>query len=188
MLEIHGKKDCPFAWRVRLAAREKAAAFDWLPFDVETPDPRTAEHNPKQKSPLLWEDGFTLIESLVIAQYLEDSCAAGRPLLPRDARDRARMRVLLSTLIPKLEVAPSHAKDRDRAMKKAREGQAALDRALAQGGPWLGGDQPLLPDLMLWPFLALQERDGAAISPALSRAAAYWARAKDIPALTATRP
>lgn len=188
MLEIHGKKDCPFAWRVRLTAREKGAAFEWVPFDVEAPDARAPEHNPNKKSPLLWDAGFALAESLVIAQYLEETCAGGRPLLPREAKDRARMRLLLSTLIPKLEVAPSHAKDGDRALKRAREGQAALDRALAESGPWLGGDQPLLPDLMLWPFLALQERDGAVISPDLSRAAAYWTRAKDVPALTATRP
>jgi glutathione S-transferase len=73
-------------------------------------------------------------------------------------------------------------------MRKAREGQAALDEALADGRKWLGGDAPLLPDLMLWPFLALQETDDAGIPPGLSRAAAYWARARDVPSLTATRP
>ena len=187
MLEIHGKKDCPFAWRVRLTAREKGASFEWVPFDVQSPDARAAEHNPKKKSPLLWDAGFALSESLVIAQYLDESCP-GRPLQPPDPKERARMRVLLSTLIPTLEVAPSHAKERERAVKKVRDGQAALDKALSDGRTWLGGDQPLLPDLMLWPFLALQERDGSGIPPDLPRAAAYWARAKDTPSLTATRP
>jgi len=188
MLEIHGKKDCPFAWRVRLTAREKGAAFEWIPFDVPSPDARAAAHNPEKKSPLLWDAGFALIESLVIAEYLDESCASGRPLLPEDAKERARMRVLLSTLAKKLEVAPSHAKDRQRALDKVHDGHAALDQALSDGRRWLGGDRPLLPDLMLWPFLSLQERDGAPIPSGLPRAAAYWSRAKDIPSLTATRP
>ena len=187
MLEIHGKHDCPFAWRVRLVAREKGASYEWVPFDVPSPDARAAEHNPEGKSPLLWDAGFPLTESLVIAQYIDES-ADGRPLLPRDPRERARMRFLLATLIPDLEVAPSHSKRRDAAVKKAREGQAALDRALADGRRWLGGDGPLLPDLMLWPFLSLQERDGAGIPAELPRAAAYWQRVKDSPSLTATRP
>lgn len=187
MLEIHGKHDCPFAWRVRLVAREKGAAYEWVPFDVPSPDARAAQHNPDQKSPLLWDAGFALTESLVIAQYLDESLD-GRALLPADARERARMRLLLAALIPKLEVAPSHAKQREAAARKARQGQTELDRALADGRRYLGGDVPLLPDLMLWPFLTLQERDGAGVPAELPRAAAYWQRVKDSPSLTATRP
>ena len=86
MLEIHGKKDCPFAWRVRLTARQKAVDFDWLPYDVPVPDPRTAEHNPERKSPLLWEDGFSLAESVIVAQYLDES-REGRRLMPANATD-----------------------------------------------------------------------------------------------------
>jgi len=37
MLEIHGKRKCPFAWRVGLAAREKGAPFEWVPYDVTSP-------------------------------------------------------------------------------------------------------------------------------------------------------
>jgi len=187
MLEIHGKRDCPFAWRVRLVAREKGVPYEWIPSDVASPDARAADHNPQAKSPLLWDAGFALPESVVIAQYIDES-VEGRPLLPRDVRERARMRLLLATLVPDLEVAPSHAKRREPAVKKVRDGQVALDRALADGRAWLGGDAPLLPDLMLWPFLTLQERDGAGIPAELSRATAYWQRVKDSPSLTATRP
>lgn len=187
MLEIHGKHDCPFAWRVRLVAREKGAPYEWVPFDVPSPDARAARHNPERKSPLLWDAGFSLSESLVISEYVDES-VDGRALMPRDLRERARMRLLLATLIPRLEIAPSHSKHPDLAVKKVREGQAELDRALADGRRWLGGDGPLLPDLMLWPFLTMQERDGAGVPAEHSRAAAYWQRIKDSPSLTATRP
>ena len=46
----------------------------------------------------------------------------------------------------------------------------------------------MLPDLMVWPFLALQERDGAAIPAHLQRACAFWARAKERDSLGETRP
>jgi len=187
MLEIHGKRDCPFAWRVRLTARHKGIEFEWLPDDVPAPDPRTAEHNPERKSPLRWEDGFALAESLVIVQYLDES-REGRRLLPENARDRARARLLLATLVPKLEIVPGHAKSREAAMRKVREGHAALNRTLSDGRIWLGGDQPMLADLMIWPFLALQERDGAGISAELAQARAYWSRASELESLRATRP
>ena len=63
-----------------------------------------------------------------------------------------------------------------------------LEAALSDGRTWLGGDAPMLPDLMVWPFLALQERDGAAITAHLQRACAFWARAKERDSLRETRP
>ena len=73
MREIHGKQDCPFAWRVRIVAREKGLPFEWIPFDVPRPDPRAEKNNPERKSPKLVEDGFQLTESLVIAEYLDEA-------------------------------------------------------------------------------------------------------------------
>ena len=187
MLEIHGKQECPFAWRARLTAREKGIAFEWIPHDVGSPDPRASQHNPQQRSPLLWDEGFPLVESLVIAQYIDES-REGRALLPGRAKERARMRELTATVAAKLEITPSHARDANAARRRIGEGHAMLDAALSDGRAWLGGDAPMLPDLMVWPFLALQERDGAAIPAQLQRACAFWARAKERDSLRETRP
>jgi glutathione S-transferase len=187
MYEIHGKGECPFAWRVRLTAREKGLPFEWIRFDAPSPDARATHHNPDRRSPLLWDDGFVLEESLVIAEYLEES-GGGRALLPVDPKERARARLLLATLVPGLEASPAHVKDRNAEVEKARQGQAALDRALADGRHWLGGGAPALPDLMIWPFLALQQQGGAAIPPELARARSYWNRVREHPSFVATRP
>jgi glutathione S-transferase len=187
MYEIHGKRECPFAWRVRLAAREKGVPFEWIPFDVRSPDARALHHNAERRSPLLWEAGFTLEESLVIAQYIDES-VEGRPLLPADPKERARARSMLARLVPELEAAPGHADDRDAEAARAHRGQRALDAALGDGRAWLGGELPLLPDLMIWPFLCLQERDGAPIPAELARARSYWKRAKELSSFVATRP
>jgi glutathione S-transferase len=69
MIEIHGLRMCPFAWRARVCAREKGLAFDWLPFDVPSPDPRALRHNLERKS-----------------------------LQPLSARERALLRLRLNTL------------------------------------------------------------------------------------------
>jgi glutathione S-transferase len=73
-------------------------------------------------------------------------------------------------------------------MKQARDGHSALNDALSDGRAWLGGETQSLPDLMIWPFLALQERDGAAITRDLACAEAYWRRARNLPAFLSTRP
>src|SRR3954468_16718751 len=103
MVEIHGMRMCPFAWRARICARDKEVAFDWLRFDVDAPDPRASRHNREQKSPKLVDGDLELIESLVILQYL-DEAYPGAALQPLSARDRALLRLRLQ----KLEALEQH--------------------------------------------------------------------------------
>jgi len=86
------------------------------------------------RSPLLWDEGFALVESLVIAQHVDES-HEGRDLLPRTAKERARMRELIATIAGKLETTPSHARDANAARKRIGEGHAALDAALSDAAP-----------------------------------------------------
>ena len=166
MREIHGKRDCPFAWRVRITAREKDLPFEWIPFDG------TDSH---QKSPTLIEDGFQLTESLVIIQYLDEAYPE-RPLQALGARDRAQMRLRLSELAALEDEA------------KVAAGYEALDRMLADGRVWLGGSGPDLSDVAVWSFLAHLEGAGQRIPENLRRAAAYWARVHDRDSIVSTRP
>src|SRR5438105_4044304 len=116
MRVIRGKHECPFAWRVRIAAREKDLPFEWLPFD---------DDGTTWKSPTLVEDGFQLTESLVIIQYLDEAYPS-RPLQALGARERAQMRLRMH------ELAALETDDRFAA------GYEALDRMLAGEALWLG--------------------------------------------------
>ena len=167
MREIHGKHECPFAWRVRITAREKELPFEWIPFD--------GAHPQEWKSPTLIEDGFESTESLVIIQYL-DEAYPGRPLQALGARERAQMRLRIS----ELSVLEDEA--------KAAAGYEALDRMLADGRAWLGGNSPDLSDIAAWPFLAQLEKGGQGIPESLKCATAYWTRARDRESLVTTRP
>jgi glutathione S-transferase len=187
VIEIHGKRDCPFAWRVRIAANEKGLPFDWIPCDVPRPDPRAMENNPEQKSPKLVEDGFELTESLVILGYL-DEAYPGRPLQALGARGRAQMRLRLRQLA-KLEVlvGPGHPVD-EKVRARAAEGHQALEQMLSDGRAFLGGLQPDLSDVAAWPFVSQLEEAGLPIPAPCPKAAAWWQRARGRQSLVATRP
>jgi glutathione S-transferase len=162
-----------------VAAREKGLAFDWMPFDVPSPDPRAVRHNPERKSPKLVEGDFQLIESLAIVQYL-DEAHPGRRLQPADPRERAHARVRLTQLAAfEQHVTPEHPPDE----KKLRKGFEVIEAALRDGRRWLGGSEPDLSDIAVWPFLWTLEKAGVAIE-----ARAYWDRARTRESLVSTAP
>jgi glutathione S-transferase len=179
MIEIHGKRLCPFAWRARVCAREKGIRFDWLPFDAPSPDPRALRRNPEQKSPKLVHGDFELIESLVILQYL-DEAFSGAALQPSGPRERALLRLRLE----KLQGLEQHVTPREPPdPEKLRKGFDALEEGLAEGRPWLGGSNPDLSDIAVWPFLWTLREAGIEVRPA-----AYWQRARARESLAQTRP
>lgn len=184
-LEIHGYLTCPFAWRVRLAAGEKGVPAEFLPCDVDQPDPRVKQHNPHEHSPLLWHAGLTLTESSIIIAYI-DEAFTGAALMPEDARGRALLRLLarqLDGLDVHMERARPEARKRSEGALKRLEAEL-----LAKGTPFLHGARPGYADVMAWPFLAdLQTRRllDAEIFPACD---AYLDRARARPAFHATRP
>src|SRR5688572_14479802 len=180
-VEIHGYLDCPFAWRVRLVAAEKGVTADFLPCDVDEPDPRAAAHNPDEHSPLLYDGGFTLLESEVIMSYLDES-RPGRSLLPREARPRAELR-LLATRLRSLDV--HNERSRPEARRRSTGALGVLEKALG-GRTFLHGEEPGHVDFLIWPFLAdLQVRRliDASDTPAVS---AYVTRLRTRTSFVAT--
>ena len=183
MLEIHGFSRCPFAFRTRIVATEKGVAFDWLPCDVAELDPRTAAHNPSKRSPLIWQDGFSITESAIIAQYI-DEAFPGPALQHTDPRERARMRLAIVELGALKFDGRRELTDDERAKVEAALGK--LDDKLAAGAPWLGGNAPDFADFEHWPWLVLLDRKG--MLAAFPRVAAYWQRVAERPSFSATNP
>lgn len=183
-LEIHGLGGCPFAWRARLAAALKGVAFEWLAHDAPTPDERVAAHNPEKRSPLLWEDGFSLLESSVIAAYIDES-RDGRSLQPKDAKGKARARVAIvevgGLMMPPLPEIPPPVK------KKVDDTLVALEKRLGDGRAFLDGDHPGLVDVHAWPGLALVVSK-LAIPEVHAKTHAYWERSRTHAAYTSTKP
>lgn len=189
-IELHGLRECPFAWRTRIAARLKGVPFEWLPYDALADDARDAKersatHNPDKKSPLLWQDGWSLIESSVICAYL-DEANAGPALQPSDVRARAEARVAVAE-VGGLMTNP-HADLDDATRKRVAGAMAKLDQRLADGRAWFDGTSPGLVDAHVWPALAALEKRGVVIADQHARLRAYWAKARAHEAFVATKP
>ena len=184
-VEIHGYKLCPFAWRARLAAHEKGVSFEWFPADVPEPDPRSKEHNPNKRSPLMRHRDFTVTDSQVIIQYI-DEAFDGPPLQPEGAKPRAQMRL---TMIELNGIMVDGRKDMDDE-SRARTGAAlaTLEAKLSDDLPWLGGAEPNRADLDIWPFLAMLHGKSALDTEKLPRVARYWERVQARPSYRDTTP
>jgi glutathione S-transferase len=184
-VEIHGYTLCPFAWRSRLAAHEKGVSFEWFPADVPEPDPRSTEHNPNKRSPLLRHGDFTVTDSAVIVQYL-DEAFQGPSLQPEGAKERALMRL---TMIDLGGIVFDGRKELDdEARTKTSAALAKLETKLSDDAPWLGGATPSRADLEIWPFLATLEAKGGLAVDQLPRVARYWERVQARESFRVTKP
>ena len=181
-IELHGSATCPFTWYVRIAARLKGLDFDWVRSDADPSDPRRA-HNTTGRTPFLYDGGFALFESGVIAAYIDESYA-GPSLMPRDAKERARARLALVELDP-LYTRPDPPPE---TRKAAEDALARLDAMLGDGRSFLNGDSPGLVDAFVWPGLHILGREKVAIPEGLKAAGAYWERSRAHDAYTATKP
>ncbi|MEW6372967.1 MAG: maleylacetoacetate isomerase [Pseudomonadota bacterium] len=159
--------------------------------------------NPQHLLPVLEDEGLVLPQSLAIIEYLDETRPAA-PLLPSDARGRARVRALsqaiaadihplnnlrvLKYLAEELQVDP----DRKNAWYRhwVGLGLAALERQLA-GDPATGrfshGDTPTMLDCCLVPQLYNARRFECELS-AYPTLLAIDERCAQLPAFAAARP
>jgi len=95
------------AYRVRVALKLKGLAYSEEVVNLlagEQHDPTYLKINPQGTVPaIILDDGTVLSQSMAILEYLEDTYANPYPLLPSDAKGRARVRSLCH-----LAVSDSH--------------------------------------------------------------------------------
>lgn len=91
-LKLYSFRRCPFAMRVRLVLNEKEIPFDVVEEDLKNFSPELKALHPEAKVPLLVHGTRVVYESSVITEYLEDLFASV-PLMPRDAGERAEVRL-----------------------------------------------------------------------------------------------
>ncbi len=92
MLTLYDAERCPYCARVRIVLAEKDVEYETVVIDLSNRPAWLYEKNPVGKVPVIEEDGFTLPESAVIMEYLEERYPEPA-LLPADAAERALVRL-----------------------------------------------------------------------------------------------
>jgi glutathione S-transferase len=88
----------PYVFSCFVALREKGIAFDAKEVGLDRGDQKTDDYRAQSitgRVPSLTDGDFSLAESQAIIEYLED-VKPEPPLLPRDAKERARARQVLA--------------------------------------------------------------------------------------------
>jgi len=158
------------SFRVRIALNLKNLPSEVIFVDLDADAHRADEFrrvNPQMALPaLVWDDGTTLFQSLAIIEYLDETHPTP-PLLPADARGRARVRALAlmvaceghPLLVPRVRRYLDHElnlRDAQQAAWRrhwtietlaALEGHLADDKAT---GRFCHGDEPTLADICLF--------------------------------------
>ena len=92
-MKLIGSVTSPFVRKVRVVMAEKKLDFTFIQENVWAPDTTIQHTNPLGKVPcLVMEDGSTLYDSRVIAEYL-DTLTPVCKLLPPNGRERAEVKV-----------------------------------------------------------------------------------------------
>ncbi len=94
MLTLFEHPLSPYAQKVKLALYEKGIAFEAKTPDLfGTTEPAFLESSPRREVPSLIDGEFTVFDSSVILEYVEDRWPTP-PLLPTSPQDRARVRMI----------------------------------------------------------------------------------------------
>jgi maleylacetoacetate isomerase len=169
-MKLYGYFRSSAAFRVRIALNLKKLNYESAFIHLRRGDqrqPRFLDINPQGLVPALEVDDTLLIQSLPIIEYLDETYPEP-PLLPSDAKGRARMRALAAMVacdihpINNLRVLRYLLRPlgQDEAAVETwynhwiAEGFGALERLLAEGGRtgrFCHGDTPGLADIVLVP-------------------------------------
>jgi len=192
-----------FSRKAEIALREKGLGYErvLVPFTQEVgyqpKHPVVARSNPKRQVPVLIEGDLTLFDSTVIFEYLEDAYPVP-PLYPREARARARCRLVeleadeilfapVRDLLYRTEPPLNDPVAQARRETAGSEAEAELARqftgleARLQAGDWFCGTFSAADIAMFMTVLWTERLKGPRLSatPAL---AAWYARMLNRPA------
>lgn len=178
MLKLYDYPQCPFSQKTRIVLAEKQLDYEKIHVDLrkrEQFDPSFLSLNPFHKVPVLVdeeegdEQRTVVYDSTVIDEFLEDEYP--EPALmppPEDAAGRARIRQLedfadIAFVLPAGNLLTEHVKrEEERDVERLRRAKDEVDRAflllereLAGGKQFLGGEQFTLADAAFAPRLLL---------------------------------
>ena len=201
---LYGFDGSTYVRSVRMVMHAKGIDYEQVPVNVLEGEPHGPEHlkrHPFGKVPVLDIDGMRLLETHAINSYLDET-RDGPSFTPRDAKDRARMRMAIGLfdsfgyaalvgaagfhLFPELAGNPTEEQHRD-AIGRSRK---LLDLLMEKKGndPWLAGGELSLADIHVAPlmfYVSLTPDKDELIKGAVSE---WWQRIQGVESFKATEP
>jgi glutathione S-transferase len=190
MLKLYEHPLSPYAQKVKIALYEKGIPFEAaIPNLFGEPEADFLGASPRREVPSLIDGDFTVFDSTVILEYLEDRWPEPA-LRPASPRDRARVRMIedqcdtyveaINWGLAEIRVFGRAAGDlAERITARAGEQIAGVHRWLERelgDRTWLNGDAFGWGDLSAWPYVAGSAMNGFP-PPAGSHLAAWLERA-----------
>ena len=164
MLKLIDAPRCPYCARVRIALAEKDVDHETVVIDLDDRPAWLYELNPVGRVPVLEEDGWSLPESAVINELLDERYP-DPPLLPADPAARAAARLLIFRYEDFTRPYYALRRGQEGAEAAFAEALAALDATLARM-PFLTGAAFGLADIAFVPWV-IRARDllGVPLAP-----------------------
>ena len=203
-MKLYGYHRSSASFRVRIALGLKGIAYEYVPVNLlrnEQLGAGFADLTPAQAVPLLEDGDVTLAQSLAIIEYLDETHPEP-PLLPGDARSRARIRALAQDIACEIHplnnlrvlrylVGPLKVSDDDKNRWYRHWVETGLDAVERQLGAaptrFCQGDTPTLADCVLVPQIFNAQRFGCRLDHVPQVMRVFDACMK-LPAFENTRP
>ncbi|XP_071723068.1 probable glutathione S-transferase [Rutidosis leptorrhynchoides] len=134
----------PFSNRVELALNLKGIQYEFIEENLQNKSRSFLKYNPiTKKIPVIVHNEKSIIESLVILEYIEETWK-DNPLLPQDPHERALARFWANFIDDKIiksahRIATSSSKEREDAIEENVENLKLLEKELA-GKDFFGGN------------------------------------------------
>jgi glutathione S-transferase len=198
MLKLfYGPNACSLASHIALA--EAGAEYQAIRLDLKAGDQKKPDYlalNPKGRVPALATDKGVLTENPAILAWIAQSFPAAR-LMPEDPFAFAQMQSFNLYLASTTHVTFAHLfraerwadSENARAELRAKVPSSlaglwpVIEDRLADGRPWVCGDQYTVADPYLYVFARWLERDGAGGSAGMPLTRAHRARMQERPAV-----
>jgi len=162
-IKFYGNPICPFAHRAWWSAKEKQVPIEFIhiPLGTEKPEWFTQTVNPRGTVPAVQLNSETILESMIIAEFFEDHYPnQGAQLLPKDAFQRASVRLFIDQFGQAITPMYALLKNQDRSKDEELKAQvsaklkAAIDMLKKQSaGPFFLGEELSLADIAALPFI-----------------------------------
>ena len=204
-MKLIGATASPYVRKVRVVMAEKLLEFEFATTNVWAGDSDISDVNPLGKVPcLLLPDGFAMVDSRVIVEYLDTLSSSGA-MLPEPSRARAEVKTwealadgaLDAAILARLEATWGGRTDEqrsqawiDRQLGKVTLALHTMSQRLGDRHSYCSGDQLNLSDVAVgcalgWLDFRFPQIDWRAAHPNLAR---LYGRLIERPSFSSTMP